>query len=445
MTDIIEITVDKVVAGGDGIGRAGDVVVFVPRSAPGDRLKVRINARKRNYWQGTIVDIVEPSPLRTRPACPYYGLCGGCDLQHLSYESQLIVKRLILNDALQRIGRVFVPPDSPLHGESPWEYRNKSQYPVAGPPWRIGFFQRRSHLVVDISRCLVQPQVMDLIRSAVKERLEASEEVAYDEKQGSGNLRHIVIRHSQATGQASLAFVTATNELAVLTHSGLAAKTPGLVSVVQNVNPDETNRVTGSNWVTLAGSPCYQDQVLGKTLQISAGSFFQANTPVTDLLVKRILKYLEPDGSETVVDLFCGVGTITLPVAQFVRRVIGIEANSSAVHDARVNLELNGVGNVEIVDATAEEGIALLKAADTVILDPPRKGCSPELLAELVRFAPRKIIYVSCSPPTLARDLAQLQQAGYETREIQPVDMFPQTSHVETAVKLVRARDGATS
>lgn len=443
MSEVIELTVDKIVAGGDGIGRAGDVVVFVPLSAPGDRLKVKIVARKRNYWQGIIEEIVEPSPLRTRPACPYYGRCGGCDLQHLSYESQLIVKRLILNDALQRIGRVFVPPDSPLSGESSWEYRNKSQYPVAGPPWRIGFFQRRSHRVVDIGRCLVQPQVMDSIRSAVRDRLLASEESAYDESLGSGNLRHIVVRHAQATGQASLVFVTALSELAVAAHSGLTAQFPGLAGVVQNVNPDATNRVTGSKWVTLAGSPCYQDRVLGKTLQVSAGSFFQANTPVTDLLVKRILKYLDPDGAETVLDLFCGVGTITLPVAQFVRKVIGVEANPSAVQDARANLQSNGVANVEIVQATAEAGVAQLKAADAVIIDPPRKGCSPELLAELIRLAPRKIIYVSCSPPTLARDLAQLEQAGYEIRGIQPLDMFPQTSHIETAASLRRIRDGA--
>ena len=218
------------------------------------------------------------------------------------------------------------------------------------------------------------------------------------------------------------------------------------MSVVQNVNPGETNRVTGSNWVTLAGSACYHDRVLGKTLR-SIGRLIlpgqhAGHGPAGQASPQM---HLEPDGSETVVDLFCGVGTITLPVAEFVDRVIGIETSSSAVQDARVNLELNGVANVEIVHATAEEGVATLRTADAVILDPPRKGCSPELLTELVRLAPRKIIYVSCSPPTLARDLAQLEQAGYETREIQPFDMFPQTSHIETAVKLLRVGDGATS
>jgi 23S rRNA (uracil1939-C5)-methyltransferase len=441
MSELIELTVDKIVAGGSGIGHAGDMVVFVPLSAPGDRLRVRVVNRKRNYWQGIVEDIIEPSPLRTQPVCPYYGTCGGCDLQHLSYESQLVVKKLILNDALQRIGKVFVPPDGPLRGESAWEYRNKSQYPVTGPPWRVGFFQRRSHRVVDTGRCMVQSPVMDRIRATVKKRLESSAERAYDEELRSGNLRHVVVKHSRAIGQAALVFVTATNELAAAVHSGLADELPELVSVVQNVNPEETNRVIGSGWHALAGTACYHDRVLGATLRVSAGSFFQANTPVADLMVKRVLKCLEPDGSETVVDLFCGVGTITLPIAGFVKRVIGIESGASAVEDARFNLESNTIGNVEIVQATSEEGIAKLEAADAIVLDPPRKGCTPALLNGIARVAPRKVIYVSCNPPTLARDLAQLQTLGFAVSEITPLDMFPQTSHVETVVKLVR-RDG---
>ena len=445
MTDTIELTVDKIVPGGDGIGRSGGMVVFVPQTAPGDRLKVRIHTRKRSYWQGTVEEIIEPSPLRTRPACPYYGVCGGCDLQHLSYDSQLVVKKLILNDALQRIGRVFVPPSNPLPAESPWRYRNKSQYPASGPPWRIGFFQRRSHRIVDISQCLVQPEVLDHLRSAVKLRLEESSETSYDETTRAGNIRHVVVKYSRATGQACLMFVTAGTELTPSAYSGLTNQHPELASIVHNVNPDPVNRIAGSAFRTLAGKPFYHERVLGLTLQVSSASFFQANTSATELLVKRILKYLEPDGTEQVLDLYCGVGTITVPIAGFVRGVIGVEANPSAVNDARANLEQDGVRNAEIRHAAVEDAIAQIDSTDAVVLDPPRKGCEAGVVRELGRLKPRIIVYVSCNPTTLARDIARLQLVGYSVEEIQPLDMFPQTSHIETIVKLVQTANRETA
>lgn len=441
MNDVIELVIDKVVFGGDGIGRHGETVVFVPFTAPGDRLKVRVQLRKRNYWQGTIHEIIAPSPLRTRAPCPYYGLCGGCDLQHLSYESQLVVKKLIINDTLQRIGKVFVPPGSPLCAESSWRYRNKSTYPVAGPPWRIGFFQRKTHHIVDIARCLIQPEVMDRARSAVKARLEKSSETAYDETVGSGNLRHLAFRHGHATGQTCLTFVTATKELSAAAFAGLPAELPELNGITHAVNPDRTNRIAGDELRVLFGDSAYREQVLDKVLQVSANSFFQSNTPATEILIKRVLKYLQPDGAARVLDLYCGVGTLTIPIADFVGSVTGVESGASAARDAEENLRLNRIRNADIIRATVEEAIGRFTSADAVILDPPRKGCSAELLQGLVRLKPRVIVYVSCSPPTLARDLALLHQSGYVAEEIQPVDMFPQTSHIETVTRLVPASD----
>jgi 23S rRNA (uracil1939-C5)-methyltransferase len=436
----IELTIEKVVTGGQGIGRSDGVVVFVPLSAPGDRLKVAIEARKRNYWQGRIEEIIEPSPLRTEPLCPHYGVCGGCDLQHLSYEAQLVTKKLIVNDALQRIGKIFVPPGNPLSSGEQWHYRNKSQYPVQDAPWRVGFFERKSHRVVDVKSCPIQPEGFDRLVALLRERLETSGETAYLESDASGNLRHIVIQRGSASHEIALTFVTATSALAAATHKGLMQECPELVSVTQNVNPKVTNRILGERFDLLAGRPYYTEQLLDKKLQISAGSFFQANTAATELLVKRILKYIEPDGDQTVLDLYCGVGTISLPISGFVGKVIGIELNPNAAADARANVAANDARNVQIIEAAVENGIASVERADVVILDPPRKGCAPEVLKRVTEFRPRAIIHVSCNPATLARDLALLAELGYEAAEVQPVDMFPQTAHVECVAKVVPVR-----
>jgi 23S rRNA (uracil1939-C5)-methyltransferase len=399
-------------------------------------------------------------------------------LQHINYEAQLVIKKLMANESLQRIGKIFVPPGNPLHDGNPWRYRNKSQYPVSGPPWRVGFFQRQTHRVVDIARCLVQPELLDRIRETIKSRLEDSDETPYSETSGTGNLRHIILKYSSATGQAALGLVTAGAKLSPLFYQGvtglvrghrgpgtrsrseadrvmsprigscspgLSSEYPELVSIVQNINPHQTNRITGEVFRTLAGGDAYSDKLLGKTFRISAGSFFQANTAATELLVKRVLKYLDPDGSKTVLDVFCGVGTITLPIAGFAGDVIGIEVNPWAAADARANIEQNGIKNVQVIEASAEQGIASVARADAVILDPPRKGCSPELLRSVARLKPGAIIYVSCNPTTLARDLSLLRESGYQSEEIQLVDMFPQTSHIESVAKLVPIRETLTA
>jgi len=452
-----EVTIEKILHGGAGIGRIGKVVVFVPYSAPGDRLKVEITEQKRNYWQGKTVDILEASPLRTSPLCPYYGSCGGCNLQHLSYASQLVAKKLLVNDCLQRLGKIFVPPGNPLANPIQWRYRNKTQFPVSGPPWSVGFFKPRSHQIVNAERCLIQPEEFDNLRAALMSRLEGTTETAYDERSGTGNLRHIVLKRGAATGEIALMFVTATGSLSPSLHDRLPEEflespTPDprsppavLVSIAHNVNPARTNRVLGPRYETLAGRAHYFEKLLDQTLRISSGSFFQANTAATELLVKRILKYLEPDGQKTVLDLYCGVGTISLPVASFVGNVIGIEMDPAAIADARANVVAAGARNVQIIEAPVEQGIKQVQQADAVILDPPRKGCPPGLLRDVVALKPQEIIYVSCNPTTLARDLAILHQLEYETIEVQPIDMFPQTAHVETVAKLVPAKKGTTS
>lgn len=441
----LEITIEKLLHGGAGIGRLGKIVVFVPFSAPGDRLRVDITERRRNYWQGQIAEIVEASPLRASPRCPHYGICGGCNLQHLSYDSQLMLKRLVVRDCLQRLGKLSVEPAPCLSGGVQWRYRNKTQFPIADQPWRVGFYRGRSHEVVDVPRCLIHPESFDRLRAAIVDCLNASGETAYDERDGSGNLRHLVIRQGAATGELALIFVTATASISPRLYETFASRIAdsNLVSIVHNINPARTNRVLGTDYRLLAGEPYYTERLLGYALNISAASFFQANTPATELLVKQLLDYLEPDGQKTILDLFCGIGTFTLPAAARVGRVIGIEADPYAVEDARRNAQMAGLRNVEIIQSTVEHGITRVTRADAAILDPPRKGCSHSLLKNLVTLKPQLIVYISCNPSTLARDLAVLGPMGYQAVAVQPIDMFPQTAHVETIVKLVLASGAA--
>jgi 23S rRNA (uracil1939-C5)-methyltransferase len=435
----IDLTIDKIVAGGEGIGRYDEAVVFVPGSAPGDRLRVNVQTRKRTYWRGVIDAIIEPSPLRVSPQCRYYGRCGGCNLQHLDYDAQLVTKKLVVNECLQRIGKTFVPPGNPLSAGNQWHYRNKTQYPVSGPAWRIGFFEPESHNVVDVEQCLTQPPLFDRLRAAVRTRLNDAGETPFHETTGKGNVRHIILKHSPTSGETVLLYVTAHKELSPDVWSGLAAEFPEVVSIMQSVNPRRTNRILGDRFRLLQGQGYYTEKMLDLTLRISGPSFFQANTPATELLVKRVLKYLEPDGDKTVLDLYCGVGTISLPVARFSRRVIGIEVEPSAVADARANIEVNRLSNVEIVEAQVEQGLKRIQHADAIIADPPRRGLTQEVIDGISTLQPQVVVYVSCNPATLARDLARFAQKGYETVEVQPIDMFPQTIHVETVAKLVRA------
>ena len=448
----IDVEIEKIVQGGLGMGRAGKVVVFVPRSAPGDRLKVLVPVQHRNYWEGVIEDVLEPSPLRVSPECPYYGVCGGCDLQHLNYEAQLETKKQIVNETLQRIGGVSPVQQSVVAAPSRWRYRNKSQYPVSGPPWRVGYFERHTHNVKDIGFCLVQPEAFDRLRADLKARLERSEETAYDEVSGLGNLRHIILRQGAATGEMMLVLVGAGKPgqrrrfgVDPSLYENLAEHHPQLVSTVYNLNPHRTNRILGRTFDVIAGSASYTDSLLGLRLRVSAGSFFQANTAAAELLVRCVIDALGGSRRGHVLDLFCGVGTFTLPVASRATKVTGIEASPEAVADARASAEANNIGNVEVIAAPAERAIGTFDGIDSVILDPPRKGCSPELLRNISALKPETIIYVSCNPATLARDLGILRQHGYEPDRVQLVDMFPQTSHIETVTRIVPARPAQAS
>lgn len=434
---LVELTINKIIYGGFGIGEYQGIKVFVPYTAPDDKLLVKITERHKNYYKGKVEKILEPSSLRTEPKCRYFAKCGGCDLQHLEYSSQLVVKKLLVNESLQKIGKIFIPVKNPEKSPKIWHYRNKSQYPLSGNPLRVGFFQRASHRVIDISSCLLHSESFDKIRQELKMRLISAKEKIYDEILHKGNLRHIIIRGDEKTGEILLIFVTRERIINRKVYQGLEQDFPIIAGIVQNYNPEKTDRILGSQFKTLRGRDFYYQNILDKKFRVSAGSFFQVNNEQTENLLKKILKFIEPSGDEEVLDLFCGVGAISLIVAGFVKRVIGVDSEISAIADAQENLRLNNIKNIEFIQDTSEKAIKKISKADIIILDPPRKGCEKELIPEIIRLSPKKILYISCNPTTLARDLSLFDQSGYETVEVQPIDMFPQTYHIETIALLV--------
>ena len=434
---VVELLIDKLVQGGDGLATHEGMKVFVPYSAPQERVRARIVTQKRDYAVAEIEEILEPSPLRVSAPCPYYGACGGCQLQHISYQGQLVVKKLYVNEALQRIGQIFVPVRHVTAEAEPWHYRNKTQYPVGatGNGMAIGFYKRGTHDLLDVPVCLLHPDEFDRLRETMRAILAAAGETGYDESKHDGNIRHIVLRQGTQDGGLLAIVVTRTPEFDPRVAE-LIAEQPGVIGVAQSMVPARTNRIMGSQTRVLVGRGYLHQSVLGKSFRVSAPSFFQVNVTQAEELCRKILKHVAPKGDELVLDLYSGVGMISLVVAPFVQQVTAIESDPAAVEDAMVTAQALDVRNVEFVCGDVSRAISRVASTDVVILDPPRKGCPAETLRHIAALRPKRIIYVSCNPATLARDLATLEQVGYATHEIEPVDMFPQTFHVEVIARL---------
>lgn len=434
---VVELLIDKLVTGGDGLATHDGMKVFVPFSAPQERVRARIVTQKRDYAVAEIEEILEPSPLRVSAPCPHYGVCGGCQLQHINYQGQLVVKRLYVNEALQRIGQVFVPVRHVTSEPEPWHYRNKTQYPVGtvGNGMAIGFFKRGTHNLLDIPACLLHPEGFDRLREAIRDILATAGETGYDESRHNGNVRHIVLREGTRDGGLLATIVTRTPRFDVRSAE-LIAEQPGVIGVAHCVVPSRTNRIMGPQIKVLIGRGHVYHTVLDKTFQVAAPSFFQVNIQQAEELCRKVLKHVAPNGDELLLDLYSGVGMISLLVAPFVQQVTAVESDATAVEDAKVNALEQAVRNVDFICDDVSRAIGRVASTDVVILDPPRKGCPADTLRRITALRPKRIIYVSCNPATLARDLAVLEQSGYVTHEIEPVDMFPQTFHVEVIARL---------
>lgn len=432
---------------GEGVGRYQDFTVFVPYALPGERTLVRIIDVKKNYAKAELIKTETVAPARIEAKCPIYRRCGGCQMQHLTYEAQVEIKRQKVIDAIERIGGlkdVIVHPV--IAAKNPWYYRNKMQFPIGmtGQGLAIGCFAQGTHEIVKTENCFIQHESNNLIvreMHAIAEKLGIT---PYDEKTGRGILRHILGRIGIKTGEIMVVLVTATTRLPQKEQivAELKKRIPGIVSIVQNINSKRTNIILGDHTVTLWGKDTITDYIGNFAYEISARSFFQVNTAQAEILYNKAVEYACLTGQETVIDAYCGTGTITLFLARSAAKVYGIEIVEPAIRDARRNAERNHIANTEFIVGDAVNVMpALYKKGvrpAVIVVDPPRAGCEQTVLATFSQMQPDRIVYVSCNPASLARDLAFLQELGYKTKEIQPVDMFPQTYHVECVAMIER-------
>ena len=425
---------------GLGIVRLDGAVVFLPRAVRGERIDLRITRVMKTHALGEILRIHSPSPERAAPDCPHFGLCGGCDFRHLSYQEELWAKRQRVQDALTRIGGSGVRVEEILGARNPDHYRNKCQYPV-GPRSEIGFFQARTHKVVPVERCLLQPEACDRTARAVGSWMKRYKVPAYDEATGRGLVRHVYVRTNRR-GE-SLCCVVANGrkvpreaELAAL----VLAAAPKTVGVVLNVNTKKGNVILGDQYRTLWGQDFIMDTLCGLEFKLSVPSFYQVNRDQAEVLYGKALEFAALTGKETALDLYCGAGTITLCLAGRAKRAVGAEIVPAAIRDAKENARRNGVDNAEFFCGDAAETAAMLEAQglrpDVITVDPPRKGLSPEVVASAAAMGPERIVYVSCDPATLGRDVKRFVGYGYRAARAAAVDMFPGTRHVETVVLL---------
>lgn len=430
---------------GEGIGRIDGYTVFVEGALPEEVIKVLIVKTKKHFGYGKLLEILEPSPHRVTPACPVAAKCGGCQLQHLSYEGQLAFKTKKVKDHLERIGGFSGISVGYAKGmEEPWRYRNKAQFPVGGKTGEpeIGFYAKRSHRIIDTPVCMLQNEVNDRIVKIIRAFLAEYEIPLYDETIHRGLVRHILTRIGRRTGEIMVCLVVNGRKLP---HCDVLVERlreiEGMTSIVLNVNTDQTNVILGTEVHVLWGKETIRDYIGDVQFEISPLSFYQVNPLQTQVLYQTALDFAELEGNETVLDLYCGIGTISLFFAQKAKHVFGVEIVPEAIADAKRNAALNGMDNADFAVGAAEDVIPRLYeekgiTADVVVVDPPRKGCDSVLLDTIAAISPKKVIYVSCDSATLARDLAYLCPKGYTIEKVQVVDMFPHTVHVETVCLL---------
>lgn len=432
---------------GQGVGKIEGFVVFVDGVLPGENVDIKIVKQTKSYAVGRLVNINNSSADRVKPFCPVYDKCGGCAVQHMSYQAQLDFKKDTVLQNIRRIGGLQnIKVNNTIGMENPFKYRNKVQYPVGSDMGdiRIGFYETRSHNIIDSNLCDIQPDESNYIRDVVRDFCKDAGIAIYDEKTGKGLLRHVMVRKGFKTGEIMVVLVINGDKLVKSDElvNKLLEHFPDIKSIILNVNTRNTNIILGDKNICVYGQKYITDYIGSFKFEISPLSFFQVNPIQTEVLYEKALEYAGLSGSETVFDLYCGIGTISLFLSQKAKHVVGVEVVADAICDAKRNADINGVSNVEFLVGEAEKVIPELYGqgvkADVVVVDPPRKGCDEVLLNTLVEMQPQRIVYVSCNPSTLARDLKYLTEHGFEAKEVQPVDMFPWTGHVEATILMTR-------
>lgn len=436
---------------GEGIAKIDNKYpIFIEGALKGEKVKVRIVKVNKNFAYGKLMEVLEASEERVNPPCAIYKRCGGCKLQHASYKAQLDFKWDRVKDCVIKIGKLDPSiVKYPLGMENPWRYRNKVQLPIGliNGEVKIGFFAPRSHDIIDMESCLIQDEIGDKVVKLTREWIEKfnirpyNVDGEYDEK---GIVRHIMIRRGFTTNEVMIVLVTNGEKLP---HKEefvdlMVKNIPGIKSVIQNINSKKTNVILGLESKTLWGEDTISDYIGDFRFNISPLSFFQVNPTQTEVLYGKALEYANLTGNEEVFDAYCGTGTITLFLSQKAKKVYGVEIIPQAIDNAWINAKENKVENVEFFVGESEVVIPDLinkgVKADVVVVDPPRKGCDKKLLDAITNINAKKIVYVSCDPSTLGRDLQVLEENGYKTLEVQPVDMFPNTAHIENVAKLIK-------
>ena len=442
---IVELYIDDIGNEGEGIGHIDGYALFLKDAVIGDKVRAKIIKTKKNYGFARVEEVLEASKDRVKPRCPKARQCGGCTLQHLAYEKQLEYKFNKVKNCLERIGGLenIEEKMEPILGmEEPFYYRNKAQFPVGYDKEGnliTGFYAGRTHHIIDCTHCMIQHPVNEQILLKVLDYMKKNNITAYDEKTHKGLVRHIVTRVGFKTGEIMVCLVVNGSKknlrnLEMLVDS--LTEIEGMTSICVNINKEKTNRILGSKIEEVYGNPYIYDYIGNVKYQIGPLSFFQVNPAQTKVLYEKAMEYADLKGEETVWDLYCGIGTISLFLAQKAKKVYGVEIVKEAIDDARLNAKMNGFDNAEFFVGKAEEVLPREYEKNGVYA---RKGCDGKLLETMVKMAPKRIVYVSCDPATLARDLKVLSEQGYEVEKVCAVDQFSHSSHVETVVRLKRS------
>lgn len=444
--DYIDVEFVDLTHEGQGVAKIDGFPIFVPGGLQGECAQIKILNVKKNYGYGKLIEIKEKSPYRVEIPKEDMHKYGGCQLHHMSYEGQLQFKQNLVEQTLLRIGKLQDVNIHPIIGmEQPFHYRNKAQVPVGERNGSLitGFYKPRTHEIIDTDESIIHMEAINEAIKIVKEICSELGVAAYNEEAHSGVLRHIMVRYGRKTDELMIVLITRTEKLPHWEEivGKIVAALPNVKSIVHNVNPKRTNVILGEKTQVLWGQDVIYDYIGNVKFAISPRSFYQVNPVQTKVLYEKALEYAGLSGEEIVIDAYCGIGTISLFLAQQAKMVYGVEVVPDAVNDAKKNADLNGITNVEfavgeaetVIPNWAEEGIR----ADVIVVDPPRKGCDAALLNTIIEMKPNRVVYVSCNPVTLARDLGILEAGGYQTVEVQPVDMFPMTMHVECVVQLI--------
>ncbi len=432
----IEIDIHGMGTSGEGVGRHEGYTIFVEGALPGETVEARLIQKEKRYGRAELVTIKKNSPDRVSPPCELFGKCGGCQLMHLSYEKQLEAKQQKVIDALARIGQIKEAQVKPcIPSPKTLGYRNKIQLPVrqTDQQMAIGLFERSSHHLIEVETCRIHCISGDAAYRTIRSIIKQSGLEAYNPQTGKGTLRHILIKSAVQSEQILVILITNGPPSPLLSKIAeqIMAACPQVQGVVHNQHEGKDNVILGKVYEILKGAGSITETLCGLQFHVSPASFFQVNPLQAEQLYLTALELAELTGNETVLDAYCGVGTLSLLFARKVNNVIGVESVPQAIEDALENAALNKISNVRFVLAQTETFIASASSVDLILLNPPRKGCEPSVLQEIGRIAPKKLIYISCDPATLARDLLHLKAFGYTIDRVQPFDMFPQTAHVE--------------